>query len=183
MTSARLLAIGSLLAALPLATANAADVAANDTPASLDNPVAAQTLDRLSATREHPLFSPTRRPPPPPPIARVEAPPPPPPPPPPNVVLIGVVMDSEETRAVVRATDRILRLQIGDDVGGWKVAQIDSRKLVLSLDERFATFMLFSSERNGEDPSTRAAAAPVAPAPPPQQSQPTPPPSRRSRNR
>jgi general secretion pathway protein N len=183
MTALRPLITATLLVALPFVAARAADVASNEAPAPLDNPLAAQTLDRLSATRDRPLFSPTRRPPPPPPVARVEPAPPAPPPPPPNVVLIGVVMDSEETRAVVRATDKILRLQIGDDVGGWKVAQIDSRKLVLSLDDRFATFMLFANERNGEDPSTRAASAPVAPAPPPSQPQPTPSPSRRPRNR
>jgi hypothetical protein len=181
MTALRPLMIAALLAALPFVAVRAADVASNEAPAPLDNPLAAHTLDRLSATRERPLFSPTRRPPPPPPVTRVEPPPPAPPPPPPNVVLIGVVMDSEETRAVVRATDKILRLQIGDDVGGWKVAQIDSRKLVLSLDDRFATFLLFSRDRDGEDPSTRAASTRVAPAP--SQPQPTPSPSRRSRNR
>src|SRR5260370_6901414 len=51
--------------------------------AALPSPLAAQPLDRLSATRERPLFSPTRRPPPPPPpVVAAPAPPPPPPPPP-----------------------------------------------------------------------------------------------------
>ena len=177
------------------ATARAADGApsdaapGDDAPAALANPLAAQALERLSATRERPLFSPSRRPPPPPPVARAPGPPPPPPPPPPpNVVLIGVVMDSEETRAVVRATDQILRLQIGDDVGGWKVAQIEGRKMVLSLDDRFATFTLFSGEPGAAEPSTlpsppRADKAAATPSP---QSKPPPtqaPSTRRSRNR
>lgn len=119
-------------------------------PAAPANPVAAQALDKLSVTLERPLFSPSRRPPapppPPPPIAQT---PPPPPPPPPNLVLFGVVMDGESARAVVRtgADRKLLRAQIGDDIDGWKVSQIEGRKVVLSLDGRFATFTLFSDDR------------------------------------
>src|SRR5262249_16117207 len=40
---------------------------------ALPSPLAAQPLDRLSGTRERPLFSPTRRPPPPPPPRRASA--------------------------------------------------------------------------------------------------------------
>jgi hypothetical protein len=125
---------------------------AQDQPAvALANPMAAQVLDKLSTTLDRPLFSPTRRPPapPPPPVAQAP-PPPPPPPPPPNLVLFGVVMDGESARAVVRsgADRKLLRAQIGDDIEGWKVSQIDGRKVVLSsLDGRFATFTLFSDDR------------------------------------
>jgi len=129
----------------------AAPALAQDQPAAAPvNPVAAQALDKLSTTLDHPLFSPTRRPPAPPPPPVAQAPPPPPPPaPPPNLVLFGVVMDGESARAVVRAgADRkLLRAQIGDDIEGWKVSQIDGRKVVLSLDGRFATFTLFSDDR------------------------------------
>ena len=57
-------------------------------------------------------------------------------------------MDGEGARAVVRAgADRkLLRAQIGDDIDGWKVSQIEGRKVVLSLDGRFATFTLFSGD-------------------------------------
>jgi hypothetical protein len=120
----------------------------------LANPLQAQSLDRLSATRDRPLFSPTRRPvpPPPPPVARVpEAAPPPPPP---NVTVVGIVLDGEGARAIVRAGmgTKFERVQIGDDVGGWKVAQIEGRRLVLSLGERLATFTLFSDERGKQSP-------------------------------
>jgi len=119
-------------------------------PATLSNPVAAQPLDQLSATLDRPLFSPTRHPPPPPPppspAVQVVAPPPPPPSPP-NLVLFGVVIDGEGARAVVRADNKLLRAQIGDDIDGWKVSQIEGRKMVLSLDGRFATFTLFSDGR------------------------------------
>jgi hypothetical protein len=129
----------------------AATTQAQDQPAAaLSNPVAAQSLDQLSTTLDRPLFSPSRRPPAPPPPPVAQAPPPPAPPaPPPNLVLFGVVMDGESARAVVRAgADRkLVRAQIGDEIDGWKVSQIDGRKVVLSLDGRFATFMLFNDDR------------------------------------
>jgi general secretion pathway protein N len=113
------------------------------------NPVAALPLDQLSTILDRPLFSPSRRPPAPPPPPVVQAPPPPAPPPPPDLVLFGVVMDGEGARAVVRAgaDKKILRAQIGDDIDGWKVSQIEGRKVVLSLDGRFATFKLFNDDR------------------------------------
>jgi hypothetical protein len=111
-------------------------------------PLGSQPLESLSATRERPLFSPTRRPPPPPPVIVQGPPPPPPPPPPPDVALFGIVMDGENARAIIRANPgaKVTRVSIGDDVGGWKVAQIDGRKLVLMLDGRLATFVMFTSK-------------------------------------
>jgi general secretion pathway protein N len=114
--------------------------------------VAVQSLDQLSTMLDRPLFSPSRRPPAPPPAPPPivqAAEPPAPPPPPPNLVLFGVVMDGEGARAVVRAgADRkLVRAQIGDEIDGWKVSQIEGRKVVLSLDGRFATFTLFSDDR------------------------------------
>jgi type II secretory pathway component PulC len=125
-------------------------------PAALANPVAAQSLDQLSATLHRPLFSPSRRPPappPPPPPPVVQVAPPPAPPPPPNLVLFGVVMDGNGARAVVRtgADKKMLRAQIGDEIDGWKVSQIEGRKVVLSQDGRFATFTLFTDDRARSD--------------------------------
>ena len=112
---------------------------------TLSNPLAAQFLERLSATVDRPLFSPSRRPPGP--VAQAPEPPVPPAPPP-HLVLSGIVMDGQSARAVVRvgAERKILHAQIGDDIGGWKVSQIEGRKLVLSLDGRVATFTLFDRE-------------------------------------
>ena len=79
---------------------------------------------------------------------------------PPNVVLLGVVMDGQNARAVVRvgADKRLLRAQMGDEIDGWKVAQIDGRKVVLaSQDGRFATYRLFNDERGGADANGGAA--------------------------
>jgi len=121
--------------------------------APLANPVAAQPLEQLPAIVDRSLFSPSRRPPP-------AAPPPVVQPPaasaqqsaPPNVILLGVVMDGQNARAVVQvgADKRLLRAQMGDDIDGWKVAQIDGRKVVLaSQDGRFVTYRLFNDERGG----------------------------------
>jgi len=126
---------------------------AQDRPAAApSNPVAAQSLAQLSTILDRPLFSPSRRPPTPPPAPAPivqAAEPPAPPPPPPNLVLFGVVMDGEGARAVVRAgaDKKLVRAQIGDEIDGWKVSQIEGRKVVLSLDGRFATFTLFSDDR------------------------------------
>jgi hypothetical protein len=132
--------------ALGSAPAVAIDLIPQPQPAAVPaNPLVMQPLDGLSATRDRPLFSPSRRPPPPP-VAVVREPALPPPPP--NVAFLGVVMDGSEAIAVVRArpSGAFTRVQIGDDVGGWKVSQIAGRQLVLSLEGRFATFTLFSGE-------------------------------------
>lgn len=126
----------------------------------LANPVAAQPLDQLLAIVDRSLFSPSRRPP----AAAqsvVQAPAASAlPSPPPNVVLLGVVMDGESARAIVRvgADKRLLRAQMGDEIDGWKVAQIDGRKVVLaSQDGRFATYRLFNDERGAADANGGAA--------------------------
>jgi hypothetical protein len=138
--------------ALLLAPAPSAVAQPPDPPATAPaNPVAAQSLEPLSTIIDRPLFSPGRRPPAPPPEPApiVQAAEPPAPPPPPNLILFGVVMDGESARAVVRAgaDNRLVRAQIGDEIDGWKVSQIEGRKVVLSLDGRFATFTLFSGDR------------------------------------
>jgi hypothetical protein len=127
------------------------------------SPLAAQPLDRISNTRDRPLFSPTRRPPAPPPVVAVA---PPPPPAPPDVALLGVVMDGEEARAVVRTgpAAKILRVGIGDDIGGWKVGQIEGRQLVLLLDGRTATFKMFADKKTKG--SSNAGAAEPSPGGP-----------------
>jgi hypothetical protein len=128
-------------------------VAADRTPPSDVHPGAApvtplaaqESLDQLSATRDRPLFSPTRRPPAPPPVIVPTAPPPPPPP---ALALLAVVMDGDDARAVVRVGQeaKTVRVQIGDDIGGWKVGQIEARQLVLLLNGRTAKFNMFNGK-------------------------------------
>lgn len=156
MRNSRLRAVAGLLLALSGLTMSVGGKAEaqGQAAAPLANPVAAQPLDQLSATLDRSLFSPSRRrAPAPPPVAQQPVMPALPSQPP-NVVLYGVVMDGESARAVVRvgSDKRLLRAQMGDDIEGWKVAQIDGRKVVLaSEDGRFATYRLFNGERSGAD--------------------------------
>lgn len=128
--------------------------------APLANPVAATLLEQLPAIVDRSLFSPSRRPPAtPPPVVRAPAAAAPPSALP-NLILLGVVMDGQNARAVIRVgTDkRLLRAQMGDDIDGWKIAQIDGRKVVLaSQDGRFVTYKLFNDDRGGTEASGGAA--------------------------
>jgi hypothetical protein len=159
------------LGSTPVLGSDATGQAPADSFAVLSNPIVAQSIDSLSATRERPLFSPTRRPPvrpaaaPAPLVRRAD---PAPPPSPPGVVLLGVVIGADTARAFVRSEppDKTLRVGIGDDIGGWKVSQIERRELVLSLGERSATFKIFDSTKTTEPPPS------VEPSPKPAQTQP-----------
>lgn len=132
-----------LLGAL-LSLAVSGDAAAQQ--AAAVNPLAAQSLDGLSATRERPLFSAQRRPPSPPRVAAAPPPPPAPPPQPPQVALYGIVSEPGGARAMVRANgDKIIGVRIGDDIGGWKVTKIERRQIELSLADRAVSFAMFSS--------------------------------------
>jgi general secretion pathway protein N len=120
-------------------------------PAVLDNPVAVLSLEQLAATRERPLFSPSRH-------ARpasvsiVRAPapqPPAPPPAPPKIELQGTIINADEALAIVysSANNQTTRLHIGDEISGWKVAVVEERKLVLSLEQRTAEFTMFTARQ------------------------------------
>jgi hypothetical protein len=122
-------------------------------PPLVGNPIAKVPLDRLSATRDRPLFSPSRRPtvpaqPPPPPGPRIEHAPRPSPVQSPSVALYGIVVGAQGPRAIIGMgpTDPIVGVRPGDDVNGWRVTAITQRSLVLSRADLSATFMLFSPE-------------------------------------
>jgi hypothetical protein len=70
------------------------------------------------------------------------------------VALFGIVMDGDEAHAVIRAgpAAKVMNVRVGDDIGGWKVAQIEGRQLVLSLDDRIATFMMFAGSSTNSAP-------------------------------
>jgi general secretion pathway protein N len=143
--------------------AHAADTADLQSGTVLENPLASRSLDRLSATRDRPLFAPSRRPPPPPPSAAVVESIAAAPTPPPSVVLLGIVTEANVARALVRAgaSGNVVRARLGDEIGGWRVTQIEPRRLVLSNDDRSVSFSLFA--RVG----ARNAASRVPPATPP----------------
>jgi general secretion pathway protein N len=111
------------------------------------------------------LFSPTRRPPPPPPPAPpatvaeapVEAEPEPEPETPPPFVLAGVVTGSTLTLAVLqnRDTAEVARVRRGEEVLGWKVAEVGTKHVVLQRDGRSVRLALFEKK---EEPDATAAA-------------------------
>jgi general secretion pathway protein N len=110
------------------------------TPARAEprNPLDALQLGALTATRERPLFRPSRRPPPP---AAVATPAPEPPPPderpvalePPPFDLLGAVVGADVAIALLRnrATGEVLRLRQGEDAAGWRVGTIERRTVTL----------------------------------------------------
>jgi hypothetical protein len=117
----------------------------------ITNPIRILSLAGLSATRERPLFSASRRPPAPPTPAvepiRVAVPPPPLLPP--TISLVGIVSGQEGAVAVIRtAANEVLRLRIGNGVGGWNVEDIGETRLTLSRDTRIVSFELFKSTRS-----------------------------------
>jgi general secretion pathway protein N len=113
------------------------------------NPLWAIPLSALTATRERPLFTPSRRAPAPAvagPVA-VAAPPPPPPsaePERPALQLIGAIVGEHEGIAVFldQATNNVIRLRTGQDHGGWVLSSVKGREATLTKDRRSETLAL-----------------------------------------
>jgi hypothetical protein len=129
------------------------------------NPIDEVRLDRLSETRNRPVFSPSRRPLAPPALpaiaARIErAPQALSLPSPPGVALFGIVVGEQGARAFIAmgAANQIIGVRPGDDISGWTVSAITQRNLVLSRAEQSATFTLFSPGNVGQTRRSDAAA-------------------------
>jgi hypothetical protein len=115
------------------------------TSVSRPNPLWAVPLDSLSAARERPLFSPSRRPPPvsvavPPPSApapSVAATPPESPP----WTLLGTVVGENGGMAFLidPATRIVTKVEAGGQAGGWLVRSVEPRSVVLEKDQRAVT--------------------------------------------
>lgn len=112
----------------------------------ISNPLWAIPLSSLTATRERPIFNPSRRPPAPvvagpPPAAPVA--PAPVPAGPPKLTLIGAVVGTTESIAVFLDPSReAIRLRAGEDYGGWMVNSIMAREVVLQKDKESVVFAL-----------------------------------------
>jgi general secretion pathway protein N len=102
------------------------------------NPLWAVPLASLNATRERPIFLPSRRAP----AVAVAAPPPPPAPvrslPPaepdrPRLALVGAVVGDAEAVAIFvdQATRGIVRLRAGEDYAGWILRSVKGREATL----------------------------------------------------
>jgi general secretion pathway protein N len=112
------------------------------------NPLWAIPLSALTATRERPLFLPSRRAPAPAVAGTpvVAAPPPPPPAQPeqPPLTLVGAIASETEGFAVFldQATNNVVRLKTGQDHSGWVLQSVKGREVTLRKEGRTATMAL-----------------------------------------
>lgn len=110
-------------------------------PSRTGNPLWGIPLEQLSATRERPLFSPSRRPPPtePPPPAAVAAPvvQEPPAPERPQLALVGTVVNGDRGLAVLvdLSSKTPLRIRTGADYQGWTLRHVEARSVTLQRGE------------------------------------------------
>jgi general secretion pathway protein N len=122
---------------------------AQGSAAILENPLAAHSLKEFTATRDRPLFTPSRRPPALPTAVRDV----PAPPPPPNLTLFGILIGTDGPSAIVRGapSEKVVRVRVGDQVDGWKIARIGERQILLSRDDRSVTFTMFTTSHAAEE--------------------------------
>ena len=132
------------------------------------NPLWGVPLSTLTATRERPLFTPSRRAPAPAVAGPVVAAPPPPPasapaePERPQLVLVGAIASDSEGIAVFldQATNNIIRLRTGQDHSGWVLRSVKGREATLQKDQQTTTLTL---PVPGEAPALAAPGLPGVP--------------------
>jgi hypothetical protein len=112
------------------------------------NPLWAIPLAQLSATRERPVFSPSRRPPPAAvaaepatvkaPTVRKKGPETPP------LALVGTIASAEEGFGIFldQSTKAAIRLKVGEDYQGWKLRSVQGRETALEKDQQLVTLVL-----------------------------------------
>lgn len=130
------------------------------------NPLWGIPMDALSATRERPIFSASRRPPapPPPPMPVAEAPPPPPPPPEhPPFTLVGTAIGPAQSVALVldQTTRSLVRLHVGEAASGWYLRSVELRTMTVEKNSQIVT-VSFPVGAAPEGPAGVALAARVA---------------------
>jgi len=110
------------------------------------NPLWKIPLSALSATRERPLFSASRRPPPP---ATAPTPPPPPmavapEPPKPPFSLIGTIIGQDERIGIFinEASQVTTRIRLGQVDSGWTLRSLDPRSAILEAAGQMVTLEL-----------------------------------------
>jgi hypothetical protein len=112
------------------------------------NPLWAIPLAQLSATRERPIFSPSRRPPPSAvaaetatvkaPVVRKKEPEAP------QLALVGTIASDQEGFGIFldQSTKGALRLKVGEDYQGWKLLAIRGREVTMEKDQQAAVLTL-----------------------------------------
>jgi general secretion pathway protein N len=111
------------------------------------NPLWGVPINKLTATRERPLFTISRRPPAPPvaPQPPAEAPPVPPAEPErPHLTLLGTVTSEPQNVAVVQDQTKksLVRLRVGEAVSGWFLRAIDARSVTVEKNGEAVTLAL-----------------------------------------
>jgi general secretion pathway protein N len=143
--------------------------AAPPATAHTGNPLCAIPMRKLSATRDRPLFSPSRRPPPPvvaaapAPVRAIEvAPPPPPVPENPPLVLVGTIIGDKEKIAIFvnLTSNETKRVREGAAEAGWTLRTVELRTAVLERNSRSVTLDL---PKPGAQPTPGAPPIPGAP--------------------
>ncbi|WP_456713373.1 hypothetical protein [Bradyrhizobium sp. USDA 4353] len=147
---------------------------ASNSQARAANPLWGIPLDRLSATRERPIFSPSRRPP------QVEPPPPaivaapevqePVRPERPQLSLVGTVVNGNQGLAIfVDPGSRTpLRVRTGADYQGWTLRHVEARSATLQKGDDIV--VLYFTQQPGQligPVATSSAEAPVTQTAPP----------------
>jgi general secretion pathway protein N len=120
------------------------------------NPLWAIPLKQLSATRDRPIFTPSRRPPPPAVVAPYIAPVPPPPvtwsePETPPLTLVGMVVSEHDGIGVFveQNTQNIVRLRMGESYTGWILRHLEGREATLEKDRQTAVLAMPAAGSEG----------------------------------
>jgi general secretion pathway protein N len=134
------------------------------------NPLWAIPLGELQATRERPIFSPSRRPPAPRVFALAAAEPPklaPPPPEPtrPPLVLMGTIVGESRQIGIFfeETTKEMVRLTTGEGHRGWLLRSVDRLGVHFVRGERVATLMLRPPDQQKVPGAEAAAMAELIP--------------------
>jgi general secretion pathway protein N len=148
-----------------------------ETPPVSANPLWAIPLSALSATRNRPLFTPSRRPPAPivtnapAPVAARAPLPPPAAPEHPNFVLVGTVAGENDSVAVFidNSTRDAVRLRTGEGHSGWVLQSVDRRTVTLQKGGQTETLELPKpgAVAQGTTPAPAPMISPLPPPPPP----------------
>ena len=117
--------------------------------AQTGNPLWGIPLRVLAATRERPLFSPSRRPPAPPAVAAPAPPPRPvvaakPPPDHPLLTIVGTVVSETDGIGVFinQATNEVIRLHTGQEHDGWVLRSVQGREAKFERNDRSSVLAL-----------------------------------------
>jgi general secretion pathway protein N len=133
------------------------------------NPLWAIPLSSLSATRDRPIFVPSRRPPAPVIAGPLQIVPPPPAaaPEPPKLTLVGAAVGEAGGIAVfVDSSNEAIRLRTGQDYAGWVLNSVKGREAIFEKDGETAVFVLpVTGAPSAAAPPVPAPGMPVVPAP------------------